>query len=136
MGDVAIPAEALPAPAPATPAGFLDQAIDLFVRAVTSPAAPALVAAVCGHFVIDLIKDWRDSGGKPSFRPAQVRALSVFVTQLIFVGMWAAVVHFRHIPWGELDFLYGLAGSLASIAWHHLSPWANRGDTPPPSTPG
>jgi len=28
-----------------------------------------------------------------------------------------------------LDFLYGLAGSFASILWHHVSPWK---DKPPP----
>ena len=139
MADVAVPVESLPAPAPAagSPAGLLQQAIDLFVTAVTSPAAPALVAAITGHFIIDLLKDWRDRAGKPSFRPAQVRALSVVATQAVFVGIWAAVVHFRHIAWGELDFLYGLAGSLASIMWHHWSPWRDRGDVPtPPTTPG
>ena len=62
MADVAVPVESLPAPAPAagSPAGLLQQAIDLLVTAVTSPAAPALVAAITGHFIIDLLKDWRD----------------------------------------------------------------------------
>ncbi len=106
----------------------IEQAGGAFVRAVTHPAAPALLAAAIGHFVLDAVKDYRDKAGKPALRPAFVRIWSIVITQAVFMGTWYAVVHYRHIPWGEFDFLYGLAGSFASILWHHVSPWRSRGD--------
>ena len=135
MADAGIPVEALPSPAALPSADSVDQAGALFVRIVTHPAAPAFLAAVIGHFIIDAVKDFRDKADKPALRPAWVRIWSIVITQLSFMGLWAAVVHFRQIPWGELDFLYGLAGSFGAILWHHVSPWRDRGgDIPPPAT--